>query len=402
MVRTRGVARGTSEAVLDEVVDDAIRVVVMMRKPILSEEHLMGAFWATARLLLHQHREGRHGIRLGGLRRFDFEEVARSLVADDPEVEEVLISRDRAARAVDLMSQLSSVEREVFAVMAVQRLGIKATARTLGLPLKRVKAAQRSARGKLDRVAVVATAGRMCGYRQASVIAYAHGSASPEQEQVAQAHIVACSSCRGEYARLVREMRKQAFQRDSVAAYLPALFLSLDRHVGVVPRLLGWLVARPRVGSERALEALGGVGAVKVAAAGSAVVVATVTLAGVPAQTLLSRPPAHLHHHNVTRSDARRTRRPAVSPSTAAASVPRTPTLVRPVLTPKQRAALEFSSVGPRRRSSAGATEGERGTVAGVEATASSQEIHPSVTKGGRHFASSGGALKAAREFGQP
>jgi hypothetical protein len=62
---TRGDARGLSETVLEEVLNDAISIVVMMRKPILSEEHLLGAFWTTARILLRQHRDGRHGVRVG-------------------------------------------------------------------------------------------------------------------------------------------------------------------------------------------------------------------------------------------------------------------------------------------------------------------------------------------------
>jgi hypothetical protein len=123
---SRGDARGLDPVALDEVVDDAIRVVVMMRKPILNEEHLVGAFWTSARLLLRQHTEGRHRIRVGSRARQDFEDIAQALVADQPSVEESLLARDRAHRAADFISQLDEFERAV--VMAVEGKGIKAIA----------------------------------------------------------------------------------------------------------------------------------------------------------------------------------------------------------------------------------------------------------------------------------
>src|SRR5207302_907868 len=82
-LRTRGDARGVSEAVLEEVVNDATCIVVMMRRPILSEEHLQGAFWTSARILLRQHHEGRHGLRVGSRSRVGLEAVAAQVVTND-------------------------------------------------------------------------------------------------------------------------------------------------------------------------------------------------------------------------------------------------------------------------------------------------------------------------------
>ncbi len=79
----RGDVRGLSETVLEEVVDDAIGVVVMMRRPISSEGHLMGAFWTTARILLRQHREGRHRVRIGSRSRVGLETVAGWVASDE-------------------------------------------------------------------------------------------------------------------------------------------------------------------------------------------------------------------------------------------------------------------------------------------------------------------------------
>ena len=74
-----GDARGVPEGVLEELVNEAICVVVMMRRPIVSEEHLMGAFWTAVRLLLRHHREGRHSLRVGSRTRVDFQAVAAAL-----------------------------------------------------------------------------------------------------------------------------------------------------------------------------------------------------------------------------------------------------------------------------------------------------------------------------------
>jgi hypothetical protein len=60
----RGDAHGVPGDLLEEVVNEAICIVVMMRRPIVSDEHLMGAFWTAVRLLLRHYREGRHSLRV--------------------------------------------------------------------------------------------------------------------------------------------------------------------------------------------------------------------------------------------------------------------------------------------------------------------------------------------------
>lgn len=267
-ISLRGDARGVSGAVLEEVVNEAICIVVMMRRPIVSEEHLIGAFWTATRILLRQHHEGRHSLRVGSRSRVGLESVAAQVVTNDLGPDDVLALKDRVARAADFVAQLSDLERDVVSVMAVRRAGLKLTARILGLPVKTVKAAERSAQGKLDRVAVIAAAGRMCDYRGPAIAAYAKGSADAEDERLARAHLAGCPACRSSYAQLAREMRSGAFQRDAAAALLPAPILPLGHHLGALGRLIGWTSDRPRFGTERAVEVLGGAGVVKVAAAG--------------------------------------------------------------------------------------------------------------------------------------
>jgi DNA-directed RNA polymerase specialized sigma24 family protein len=254
-VSARGDARGLSETVLEEVVDDAIGVVAMMRRPISSEAHLMGAYWTTVRILLRQHHEGRYRIRVGSRSRVGLEVVASWVTSDELGPEEVLDLKDRAARAADFVSQLSKTERDVVAVMAIRGAGLKLAARTLGVPVNTVKSAQRSARAKLDRVALIAAAGRMCQYRERPIIAYARGSADLEVEQVARTHLAACAPCRAAYAQLLREMRARKFHLDAAAAFLPVPAMSLDHHFVLIGRILGWLTSRPRLGGDRVAEA---------------------------------------------------------------------------------------------------------------------------------------------------
>jgi DNA-directed RNA polymerase specialized sigma24 family protein len=111
-----------SETVLAEVVDDSIGIVVMMRRPIRSEAHLMGAFWTTTRILLRQHREGRHQLRVGSRSRVGLETVAGWIARDNLGPEEVLAAKDQLARAADFVAELSDVERDAVVMMAVEDL----------------------------------------------------------------------------------------------------------------------------------------------------------------------------------------------------------------------------------------------------------------------------------------
>jgi len=341
--------------VLEEVVSEAICVVVMMRRPIVCEEHLMGAFWTAVRLLLRHRSEGRHGIRVGSRARVEFETVAVRAVAADPGPDEVVELKDRVARATDFVAQLSEFEREVVAVMAVRGAGVKLTARILGVPVKSVRAAERSARSKLDRVAVIAAAGRMCSYREGTIVAYASGSACGEQELMARAHLAACAPCRRSYTRMMREMQSREFQGGAAAAFLPAPVFPLGHHLGVLGRMLGWTTDRPMPfggPGERAAEVLGGAGVVKVAAAGSAVVVATATLAsGIHPLATFSGSHSQRDHHRAQTAASHTTAQPLIAANPAGevsvatqagASVRQS--LGSSHLTPQEHAALEFSS----------------------------------------------------------
>jgi hypothetical protein len=53
---------GLPEHVRDELVDEAIGLVVMSSKPIRDEQHLQGAFWSSIGYLLMAHRSGREQL----------------------------------------------------------------------------------------------------------------------------------------------------------------------------------------------------------------------------------------------------------------------------------------------------------------------------------------------------
>jgi DNA-binding CsgD family transcriptional regulator len=409
VLQSRGDARGLSETVLEEVLSDAICVVVMMRRPIVSDEHLIGAFWTATRILLRQHHEGRHNLRVGSRSRVGLEAVSTLLTPDELGPDEVVALKDRAARAADYVAQLDDREREVVTVMAARGAGVKMTARMLGIPVKTVKSARRSAQGKLDRVAAIAAAGRMCEYRESAIVAYASGSAHAGEEQLARAHLAACSPCRSSYVTLVREMRGRFFQHDAAAAFLPTPALALGHHCGLLGKLAGWAAERPGGGSgERIAEALGGAGVVKAAAAGGAVVAATATLAS-GIHTTLS-PNASRHHRRAHAAAVRHGPTRGVTANAAIASLPVSTQKVQATtatqtahLTPREHAELEFSSLrSPHQRASFHSAKQTTASTAAMSEreTASSSEVtrESSASKSSE----GSGASQAAREFGQP
>jgi hypothetical protein len=217
---------------LEEILDDAVCAVVMKPRAVLNEDHLRRAFWLSVKLLLARYGEGRHRVRVGSWERADLDAVARQVSVSGRTVTEEVELRDRMACAADFMAQLDEFEARVTVVMAVRGVGIRATARELGVPLKTVKAAAHSAQTKLEQVAAIAAAGRMCGYRRRVIEAHVSGTARAEEVRAARAHIAACAGCRRSYVRLVREMRRREFQRRASAAFLPLPMLVEAAHAG--------------------------------------------------------------------------------------------------------------------------------------------------------------------------
>ena len=332
-------ARFLSAEVRDEVVDEAIAVVVMSRKPIQNEEHLQGAFWTSVGYLVGERRAGRHELRVGSQRRVAFEPLEGELAGED-EPFDFVEARDRVLRAADLISQLDPLERQVLTIMGGYGVGVKRAAKALGLPIKTVLAASRSANRKLDHVTAILAAGRMCEYRAGAVRALAEGTALEEEAKIAQAHLDACSACRREQVLLAREMASAQYKRAASAALLPAP-VALSHVHGWLERLVsllhnGRMPSGGAASAERAGLLLGGGAGAKVAVAAGVGVLA-VAGAGVSAVHSLegSAPPQHrrVASHPVARTTVPGASR--IAPTSEPGGLPTTQTTAaKPAPTP--------------------------------------------------------------------
>jgi DNA-directed RNA polymerase specialized sigma24 family protein len=305
--RRRAETRGVPLGAIDEIVSDAITAVVMSPRSIANEHHLIGAFWLAVDHRCRRYREGRTFARLGSRQRVELDlALTRAPASDNPF--DRLDASDRLARAADLMADLDARERRVVATMASRGVGPVSAARLLGLSLGEVRSAARSATLKLDRIAVISAAGRMCEFRSPAVVADAEGRATDHQVRLARAHIGACVPCASAYRQIRREMRTREFQRAAAAAFVPMPFIASGH--GGVGRIAVWLEERigalPHGSGERAVEVIAGGGAAKAAAAGTAVLLAGGALAR-PIVNVVesgSSRPAHHPHASIRSAEA--------------------------------------------------------------------------------------------------
>lgn len=397
-LRRRSESGGVPLAAQEEIVDDAITAVVMSPRGVANEHHLLGAFWLAVDHRCRRYREGRNFARLGSRVRVEFD-AALAQVPGSGNPFDRLDLRDRIARAADLMADLSPREREVVCVMATYGVGPIPTARLLHVPLGEVRSAARSASTKLDRVAAIAAAGRMCEFRSRAIAADAVGEANDHEARRARAHVQACVPCRRVYRRLCREMRGREWQRAASAAFLPIPAVSLG-HVGGFGKVAVWLEQRlgfvPRGSGERTAEVLGGAGLVKAAAAGTAIVVAGGALTGhiVHEITASTRP----HHAHITRRAAPPAGLATAGQAAAAAVVaPRTSSLTgdssrrgtahRPLAPPSK--SLGYLALGGSSGGGSSSTSRESSSVRATAASvgqsgeASSSEAPPPATQSG-------------------
>jgi hypothetical protein len=300
-LRRKPCAQGVPPAAQEEILSDAMTAVVMDARPIMSEQHLLGALWTAVEFRARRYHEGRHLTRLGRRQRVELDASVEGACAQEGAAEQIECV-ERMRRAADWFAELDERERRVVAVMAGYDVGPLPASRLLGLPLGEVQAASRSARAKLDRVAVIAAAGRMCSYRYAAIEAEATGRAGTREGMAARAHVAACVPCRRVYRQLRREMGRE-WQRRAVAALAPAPTVNVG-HLGWLGKVSAWAYQRPglpRGSSERAAEIAGGAGIAKAAAAGTALVVAGSALSGHIVHAIEGghRPSAHHRRHSV-------------------------------------------------------------------------------------------------------
>jgi len=396
-LRRRSEGRGVPIVAQEEIVDDAITAVVMSPCGIVNEHHLLGAFWLAVDHRCRRYREGRHFARLGSRVRVEFDAALAHATGSINPFDRLEL-RDRFARAADLMADLSSREREVVAVMATYGVGPVPAARLLHAPLGEVRSAARSASAKLDRIATIAAAGRMCEFRARAITADAAGEANEDEARLARAHVRACVPCGREYRRLRREMRGREWQRAASAAFLPVPAVSLV-HGGGFGKVAIWIEQRigfiPRGGGERAAEAVGGAGLVKAAAAGTAIVMAGGVLTGHIVHEITA-PSVHRHR---TRS-AHIERRSAVVATAPAESVPvSTPrSSVAHVQAP--RPAARHSPAPPSKSLGYLALGGSSGGTTGASGAPSSGVRATAASVGDSEQSSSGGSSPQPTQSG--
>lgn len=304
-------ARGVPALAREEILLEAISAVTVEGQPIRDEPHLLGALWVAVEFRLRRWHEGRHHTRLGSQQRvpLDPERIPTTNDTAYGRLEQL----ERTRQAADHLADLTPLERQITTLMASQGVGPLMASRQLDLPLGDVRSAARSARLKLDRVAAIAEAGRMCAHRQQAVTATAHGTATPEQQSQARAHLAACRDCRDLYHRLQRETADGQQPCHAIAALLPG------PAVAVLHRFAGWVARCPTLPSgagERATQLAAGGGLAKAAAATTAIIVAATTLTG----------GLHVHHHH--RVDIQRTYLPITTkaPTPLAPAAQPTPT----------------------------------------------------------------------------
>jgi hypothetical protein len=296
-LRRKPAAQGVPDAAQDEILSDAMTAVVMDPRPIAGERHLLGALWTAVEFRARRYHEGRHLTRLGRRQRVELDASVEGACAEGGVLEEI-VSVDRMRRAADWFAELNEREQRVVSVMASYDVGPLPASRLLGLVLGEVRSASRSAQAKLDRVAVIAAAGRMCSYRYAAIEAEAEGRASTHEGIAARAHVAACVPCRRVYRELRKEMGRD-WQRRAAAALAPAPTV-VAGHLGWLGRLSAWLSQRPglpRGSGERAAGVASGAGLAKAAAAGTALVVAGSALTGHIVHAIEGRHHASQHRH---------------------------------------------------------------------------------------------------------
>jgi len=295
---------------------------------------------------------------------------------------------DRFARAADPMADLDPRERQVVSVMTSNGVGPFSAARLLGLPLGEVRSAARSANSKLDRVAAISAAGRMCQFRAGAIAADAAGAATEDEARLARAHVSACVPCGRVYRQLRREMRGREFQRAAVAAFLPLPAISVG-HVQGAGKLAIWIEQRihfmPRGSGERAAEALGGAGIAKAAVAGTAIVAAGGALTGHLVHSIEdAQSQAHHHRAHVTRQAGQPAWATASSFAAHGASSPvqpgKTPTTSRHNLPTPPSKSLGYLALGKSAAAPRVSSETRGGTAHIASATGTSTRSENTAT----------------------
>jgi RNA polymerase sigma factor (sigma-70 family) len=217
--------RGADAAELEDQFQDV--ALVLCGRDFASEEHLRRALWT--------------GL---GFRAKDFWKAARRREIPVGEFFEETLGDDRlqavedaAATAADrryvddCLSELDPRERSVYKLAKGEQLSRRRVAKTLRLSEAEVLRVLYRAQRKIDQVAVLVAAGRLCGRRRSAVASLARGQARGLTLEQARAHLSHCPDC------LLAFREQRAALSREVASVLPLPTLAHDQGASVAAAL---------------------------------------------------------------------------------------------------------------------------------------------------------------------
>jgi DNA-directed RNA polymerase specialized sigma24 family protein len=203
IARGFGECRGLATPELEDIYQDT--VVVLLKRRYANELHLRNALREELKYgSLHFHeREGRRAeIRSETMPSIH----ALELESQDETERAALIRQDRLV-VIEFFAELTPLEQSVFWLLA-EGMKYRQIAKVLNLEGKDARKAERSCEKKRERFQILYEAGRLCGYRAATIQALQAGRATSEElAGRAFAHLESCSSCRAEHRTNARRLR---------------------------------------------------------------------------------------------------------------------------------------------------------------------------------------------------
>lgn len=274
---------GVSVAEVEDILDSTI--TALLARPYGSEEHLFAALRKGVKMrALRLHRDrALHDRALASVAPVIYAEEQARAWRDDPE--HALLSREDDLLISEFLAELSTKEREVFALHADGR-SWRAIATALSLPETTARHLTRACERKRERFVTLYLSGRLCGSRSHTIAGLLAGELTDAQAlDQALVHLSHCHVCRREHRTTSPQLRASFEHRALALLPLPPAALTassrswlariqhaLSRHGQTLQRIL------PTRGPGRAVEAtVAGAGAgVKAAVA----VVGVLTVAG--------------------------------------------------------------------------------------------------------------------------
>jgi RNA polymerase sigma factor (sigma-70 family) len=259
MERTR-LWHGANRADLEDQFQDV--ALVLCARTYASESHLKKALWMGLGFRARDHWKAarRRELPVG--------EFFEGILGDDrlDAVEDAAAAAADSRQVDDCLAELDELERTVYKLAKGEGLSRRKVAKAAGLSEADVLRALYSAQRKIDQVAVLAVAGRLCGRRRPAVESLARGQARGLTREQARAHLKHCREC------LLAFRAERAALSARVAAVLPLpAALGQDEGFGVaamldtvravpraVKRQLYEIAGRPPSGGEEAAVGAGG------------------------------------------------------------------------------------------------------------------------------------------------